>query len=477
MSLRKLYSRIMPASKYQINKKAAQFEKENEEIIKLQKKLDEKTAKLSKKIAAYEAKNKVSFENVMKHNESLVQQSENRVLTDVKNSVQTAENKLEKFVESSIKKESDKKFGEITKILEEDSKSVEKFSTDNENLLKNVLFKLNQQEMMLKNICYEQKRAVIEETDENSTSSQVAEQNQIPVVLSADNNYGIPMLVTIASALQNKADTTYFKFYILISEDFSDTLKGMIDKVLAMYPGNAAEYIVMGDEFSGAYVGIEHITVPTYYRLKIPQLLSQVDKCIYLDVDLIVKQDLGKLFDVDIEEDYAAGVRALGYYSSEDRMIKRAEYLGIENVNDYINAGVLLLNLKKIRENNLQARFMELLDKNFNSQDQDILNVAFFGKIKILPFAYNVMTKYELFNESAYEETEFIRRCLTKEDWDEGRQNPIIIHYADKEKPWDKFEAVYSGEWWNVVSSLPSEIAVYVYDRYISKLIYQAGKK
>ena len=75
-----------------------------------------------------------------------------------------------------------------------------------------------------------------------------------------------------------------------------------------------------------------------------------------------------------------------GYYFNENFNCRR---LHLPSMRKYLNAGVLLINLKQIREDNMTKKFIELSKKNYLSQDQDVLNVACYGKIITLHPKYN----------------------------------------------------------------------------------------
>ena len=90
---------------------------------------------------------------------------------------------------------------------------------------------------------------------------------------------------------------------------------------------------------------------------------------------------------------------------------------------------------------------MNLLSREFESQDQDILNIVSVNKIRLLPIKYNFMTKYykwapERFGALAAE-SEVI----------DAKKNPIVIHYADKVKPWNNMHSALARNWWDVALS------------------------
>lgn len=268
----------------------------------------------------------------------------------------------------------------------------------------------------------------------------------IPVILSSDNNYAPFMYVTMVSILKNAHDNTCYDFYLMVPSAFSRRNIQRIMSLKKKYRCNV-HFIDMKNAFADLTMQIAHITSPTYYRLLAADLLPQeYDKCIYLDTDVCVQQDLSQLFNVTLGDNYVAGVRAAAYCSKPDFHKDR---LKLSDVSNYVNAGVLVINLKKIREDNLTQKFIKLTKMNYQSQDQDVLNVACYERILILPLKYNFMTKYENMWDNVPE------RIYKKDEIKEARKHPIIIHYADKIKPWHKVRNEYDKIWWSYAHTTP----------------------
>ncbi len=268
----------------------------------------------------------------------------------------------------------------------------------------------------------------------------------ISIAMATDNNYVLPTIVAITSMLENaKKDTTY-KFNLLISGDFTyENYQKFLD-LNKKYPNKCEfNFINMKNAYQGNKTA-DHITAPTYYRLQLPSLISD-SKCIYLDGDIIVKQDLSELYNVNIDDCYVAGVKA----AALQRQTAYADKLGIPDMTQYVNAGVLLMNLEKMREDNVEKNFEhylpEIAPRQLMCADQDVINACCYDKIKILPFKYNTMTKYYVLDGSAYKKKGYLK-CYPEDEWNEGRKHPTIIHYADKIKPWHDKKSVYADIWW-----------------------------
>ena len=169
---------------------------------------------------------------------------------------------------------------------------------------------------------------------------------------------------------------------------------------------------------------MSHITMTATYRLFAPYILKDVDKVIYLDCDLVVLDDIAKLW--EYEPKYIAGVQDPMYR-------KQANKNGLKHL--YINSGVMVMNLKNLRKldyiNMIKAT--QTGEYNLSLLDQDIINIAFGDKIEHLPLKWNVYSK-------KYPETTY--------DMIEARKNPSIIHWCGKEKPWK--DDVWQADKWRM---------------------------
>lgn len=300
---------------------------------------------------------------------------------------------------------------------------------------------------------------------------------EVPIVLASDNNYVLPMLVTIASLLKNADARTHYNLNLLISGNFTEKNRRKIKQIFENYPGHKLKFINMQSAYKDAYLRVAHISTATYYRLQLPSILQNIKKCIYLDVDVVVNTDLSCLYEIDMESYYLAGVCAAGYYESAEKIEYHKKRLQLPEFDKYLNAGVLVMNLKKMREDELENEFNKLLDKKWESQDQDILNVSCYGKIRTIDFKYNVMTKYPVDNDAAYDDTEYLRKVYTRQEWNRGRKSPAIIHYADRIKPWHVAGSVLADEWWDVVKQMPAEIAADFMTAYITDIMETAKER
>ncbi len=274
------------------------------------------------------------------------------------------------------------------------------------------------------------------------------------VVLAADNNYAYQLITAFHSILCNVKHCEEYQFVFLLDADFEKENFDFIINLVNKFGVSDPVVFHMGDDYDKVEMQLKHITKATYFRLKLPDLLPNIEKCLYLDTDVIVCGDIEPLFDLKFDNYYLAGVKAAGFYYPEDKRRRLQQSLGVEKIDQYINAGVLLMNLQLMRKDNLSIKFEQLIAKNFKNQDQDILNAACYGKIKILEPKFNLMTKYKVLDENSYDKVEGLQQCYTRTEWNDACKNPIIIHYADKQKPWNDIASDYAPLWWRAAMKM-----------------------
>lgn len=161
----------------------------------------------------------------------------------------------------------------------------------------------------------------------------------------------------------------------------------------------------------------KYISASTYVRLKLPSIFPRLGRLLYLDGDVIVQGDLGELYRLDLDGRPLAGV--LDYGMCVDSLNWGAvDY--IRNTmptwrSEYINAGVLLMDLAALRRTGFEAECQRLYDErnDFIFADQDIVNFALIGKKKILPIYWNCPVMSFRLNYGMYSD-DFIREQIRK---------------------------------------------------------------
>lgn len=129
----------------------------------------------------------------------------------------------------------------------------------------------------------------------------------IPVVLAADENYFTPLTVTIKSILKNGDTNSFFDFRILTDKEYSKSMKEVLTNISDENTNCSIIYVNMSEYASKAKSRIPHISKATFYRLWVADILHDVEKCIYLDVDVVVTGDITELYNTDLCGCYMGG--------------------------------------------------------------------------------------------------------------------------------------------------------------------------
>lgn len=240
----------------------------------------------------------------------------------------------------------------------------------------------------------------------------------IPIVFSCNNNYTLPLCGAI-STLKNNADKEDFFFVYIINT--KKNLNYLNKKLISrMKDKNCKIQFLAIDEKMFNDMPItgcgSHITIETYYRFLLPQLLPMYNKVLYLDCDVNIKSSLYNLYNTDINEYYIGGVEDI---LSNESMVRL-------NLSQYVNAGVLLINLNKWRQNDIQNKLFDYTKNNKNKifwQDQDVLNIVLQSGIKYLDKTWNAQVgEYE---------------CCYASGFNDIGETAKIIHFIGVMKPWN----------------------------------------
>jgi lipopolysaccharide biosynthesis glycosyltransferase/1-acyl-sn-glycerol-3-phosphate acyltransferase len=251
----------------------------------------------------------------------------------------------------------------------------------------------------------------------------------IPIFYACDNNFVKFTIVSLSSMIENASKEYNYDVHVLHTDIKPETQE-------AMFRLQNDNFKVTFDDVTDYLESIkemmplrDYYSKTTYYRLFIAEMFPELDKAIYIDSDTVVQGDISEFYEYDISE-YDLGA------CHEQAMVQENVYgtyvevcMGI-NRNAYFNAGVLLINCKRFRENNILERFIKLLGiYNFRvTQDEDYLNVLCKDHVKFLPQSWNM----EVFGNIP--------------DSPEGMN---VIHYIMVAKPWHFHDCRWGDVFWS----------------------------
>lgn len=274
-----------------------------------------------------------------------------------------------------------------------------------------------------------------------------------------------------------------FVFHILIDsiqEKTSIKLNQMIEQLSKEcdYPAEIKLHIMDAELFKEMDVPIWVKHYATYFRLYLGSILPKnCEKCLYLDVDMLVFSDLRELFCLDLQDYIIAASPDIKQWPGSLFVGKSKK----DNVRDliiekgplYFNAGFMLINLKQWRLESLEKRMVNVANSyTFEVGDQDILNYVINKKVIMLPCKWNfiaghfILDRKGIFNDFKGEGSQPYW-YYTREEMKKNLKNLSILHYTHYVvKPWESYYTEldinyypvyydYYDEWWLVAFNTP----------------------
>ena len=242
---------------------------------------------------------------------------------------------------------------------------------------------------------------------------------QYNICYSFDSNYVEQFMVSVVSLLANADKDECFDIFVL-DGGLTKTDKAVIESLKKSYKNFSLKYLSVNEkDFKNCPLLKEksqefkhyHVTLPTYFRFKLPSILGKINSVLYLDCDVIIRGSLKNLFSIELKDTAAAMVEDV----ESDSEAKR---LGLKN---YFNAGVMLINLDYWRKNKIEDKLFEYTKTHTDEikwQDQDILNCVLNENIKAVDTKWNY--QYFLYDE------------VNTNDLNEAE----ILHLSGRFKPW-----------------------------------------
>jgi lipopolysaccharide biosynthesis glycosyltransferase len=276
------------------------------------------------------------------------------------------------------------------------------------------------------------------------------------VVYASDNNGMDLLLVSMYSILKHNKGV---KFYVLQS-DMTARNKALLKKLVSN-KGQVITVHVDESKFSGIKNDNTILPLQSFYRLLIPELLVNQDRCLYVDIDTLCLANLSDLYEMPLDDFWVAGVND-GAIKAEQDGIFYEWYKKFAGSTTYINAGILLMNLKKLNQDNKADELLrtaknkhKIFHKSDIYADQTVLNIILKGGIKLLPEEYNQL-------------------ALAPQNYD---HMPKIIHFAGHHKPFTHYDTKeeYMDIYWQYYDELQSCLPDFDDGRLIKKALFTAS--
>lgn len=253
----------------------------------------------------------------------------------------------------------------------------------------------------------------------------------VPIVFSCDDNY-IPFLAVALESLEENASKNYkYDIKILHTNTISEENQ---KKILNKY--NKGVFNIVFDDINSMVESIaeklhtrDYYSKSTYYRLFIPNLYKQYNKVLYLDSDIVVKGDISEMYNIDIGSNLIGATTDEFVYKTPIFHKYFLNKVNVKRIKDYFNAGIIIMNCKKMREVDFEGKFIDTISKiKFTvAQDQDYLNAICRGKVKYISGVWDKM---------AFEDEKIKEKDVK------------IFHFNLDRKPWQKDGVLYEDHFW-----------------------------
>ncbi len=272
----------------------------------------------------------------------------------------------------------------------------------------------------------------------------------IPVVFAANNNF-VPMFATCFQSLIDQSSETNNYDVVLIGSDITKENQGILSEMVINHPNISLRFYDPGRLLQNYHLKANaHISVETYYRFLIQDILPAYDKVLYLDCDMIINADVAELYATDVEGYMLAAAKDpdfLGQINGASAKTKKycKDTFHMKNPYRYFQAGVLLFNIREMQKAYSLDEWLTFASTPYMYNDQDVLNLYCEGRVKYLDMAWNLITDcdhYRINNVIVYAPDEVQKEYMT------ARKNPKIIHFAGGMKPWHRPTEDFARYFW-----------------------------
>lgn len=259
--------------------------------------------------------------------------------------------------------------------------------------------------------------------------------------------YAYVMLTSLFYSHAQAEKETEFHVYLLHS-DLTETDQAYLNSLAEEY-GHVIHFLKIDRaSLPQQLPATQDWPLEMYFRLMLPDILpGDVDRLLYLDVDMIIQKPIIELYQTDMEGSYfcVCPDMTVTFPVSDIRDEIFKEHIANEEQFTYFNSGLMLWDIDALRGRYCFRDYMELaerLEYKMLAPDQDLLNYLHWDQVKYLD-AY----RYDLFSKKAY-------RLGYR--YDRVKRETTVVHFAGM-KPWEGKYVHYDIEqlWWDYAKMTP----------------------
>jgi len=289
----------------------------------------------------------------------------------------------------------------------------------------------------------------------------------LSIACAVNHSYLLPLAVMLSSLKHHLRPNLPLELY-LIHAGIPQPDLAIISSIVETY-----SIALSKEELSAAPHALGYPSEAAAPLLLAELLPPSLERVLFLDADILVLQDLARLWETPLDDHVLAAVPDFALpLCSSPRGVKGWQALGIPHDAPYFNCGVLLIHLQRYREREVNRRvrkYFETTREPIDFLHQEALNAALWDDWKCLDSCWNLLASY------AGRENDRTS-C-------EGWRRPGIVHFAGRMKPWlapigGPFNAPYQEMLGRILPLIPKEPPALkhelysVYDRYFRSVLY-----
>lgn len=270
------------------------------------------------------------------------------------------------------------------------------------------------------------------------------------ILIATKSKFLNPAKVMLYSLFNEHPDTdidVWLMYHDLTSAEVTE-----LKNYVALFTYKRLHAVDVGEEFSRRVKAFGNFSIEIFYRILAIELLPKdMDRILYLDADIIVQKNLEGLYNTDIEGyPFAVCEDISSKLNGTDKEIK--DRIGLSQEQPYFNSGVMLFNLKFLRETHAEDAILEeVYDKydKYPYPDQDVMNKLYVGRLKYLgwdmynchPGAYFLDMEAEKRGELCFAQYGELMKHVHNDQFTDVTEalcrNAAIVHYVGASKPWN----------------------------------------
>ncbi len=243
------------------------------------------------------------------------------------------------------------------------------------------------------------------------------------ILVTVDSNYIRPLKVMLTSFFtHHKNENKIYLLYSNVKETELAELNTLIES-----KGSRFLPVRMKEGLLSEVPVFRYFTREMYYRIFAGMMFPEEERMLYLDPDILIRGSLMELYETDLEGNVLGGIAD---FAVNNMLSAHKTEIGFRDEEQYINSGVLLFDLHQLRKRFQKKEIETIINEKgeyLQYPDQDIINLIFRGKIKLLERKYNYNTGYGSEMGMLF----YIMGGFLKE-----KNYPVIVHYMGATKPW-----------------------------------------